>query len=59
MRDLLSVMGLSRKHQARFKNFIKQKVMKHVKALEGGAVAQQRMEGDGVKKRHSPLKFRM
>ena len=38
---------------------IKQKVMKHVKALEGGAVAQQRMEGEGVKKRHSPLKFRM
>jgi len=58
MRDILSAMGLSRKHQARFKNFIKQKVMKHVKALEGGAVGH-RMEGDGVKKRHSPLKFRM
>lgn len=58
MRDILSVMGLSRKHQARFKNFIKQKVMKHVKSL-GGAVAQQRMEGEVVKKRHSPLKFRM
>ena len=59
MRDIQSIMKLSKKHQAHFKHFLKHKVMTHVKkALDGGAVGHI-MNGEGFKKRHAPLKFRM
>jgi len=65
MKHLLSLLGVSKKHQARFKH-LQHKVISHLAhKTHGGAVGHRmndyEVEGEGVKhrKRHSALKFRM